>query len=82
MCRSCKAAFYSIAGFNKHRVGGYGDAIYEGKNVVGHTKHTRGCMPEVDMLAKGMIKNERGIWKTGEFDASVFNSSVSGVPSL
>jgi hypothetical protein len=25
------------------------------------------------MQTKGLVKNERGIWTTGEFDASVFN---------
>ena len=55
-----------------HRVGGYGNAIYDGKKVIGHTKHGRRCISTFDMLKKGMVKNERGIWITGEFDASVF----------
>jgi hypothetical protein len=55
-----------------HRVGSYGNVVYEGKNVIGHAKHTRYCLSQEEMKKKGMIKNERGIWKTGEFDASVF----------
>lgn len=57
-----------------HRIGSYGNAIYDekGKVVVGHTKHTRACLDAAQMLEKGMMKNEKGIWLTGEFDASVF----------
>ena len=50
-----------------HRTGSYGEATEEGKY-----KHERRCMNESDMLKKGMIKNEKDIWLTGEFDASVF----------
>lgn len=72
-CRKCGEVFYSISGFNMHRVGGYGDALYNGKYVIGHTKHSRRCLSESEMSSKNMIKNDRGIWTTGEFDASVFN---------
>jgi len=55
-----------------HRVGGYGDAIYDGKKVIGHAKPDRRCLSIVEMQSLGMVKNERGVWSTGEFDASVF----------
>lgn len=74
-CSGCSETFSSESSFNMHRVGSYGDAIYDekGKVVVRHTKHDRRCLSESDMLSKGMVKNERGIWTTGEFDASVFS---------
>jgi hypothetical protein len=57
-----------------HRTGSYGEAIYDekGKKVISHTNHDRRCLSEQEMLSKKMIKNDKGFWTTGEFDASVF----------
>jgi len=57
-----------------HRVGSYGEPIYseKGREVIGYTKHTRRCLSEAEMLDKKMVKTDKGIWITGEFDASVF----------
>jgi hypothetical protein len=57
-----------------HRTGSYGDPIYDakGKVVIGYAKSERRCLTEAEMLAKKMVKNGKGIWTTGEFDASVF----------
>jgi hypothetical protein len=57
-----------------HRVGSHGEPTYDekGKKVLGYTKSERRCLTESEMLAKKMAKNEKGIWITGEFDASVF----------
>jgi len=73
-CTGCLEIFSSESGFNMHRTGSHGEPIYDkkGREVVGYTKHSRRCLTEAEMLAKKMIKNEKGIWTTGEFDASVF----------
>jgi hypothetical protein len=46
--------------------------------MAGYTKSERRCLTEDEMLAKGMIKNEKGIWITAEFDTSVFSKSEEG----
>lgn len=72
-CSGCSETFSSESAFNMHRTGSYGDLIYDDKKrVTGYTKPERRCLTEVEMAAKGMIKNEKSIWITGEFDASVF----------
>jgi len=55
-----------------HRIGGYGDAIYDGRKVIGHTKQDRRCLSILEMQNLGMVKNKFGVWSTGAFDASVF----------
>jgi hypothetical protein len=56
-CRACGKIFSSTASFDKHRAGSYGDAIYDesGKKVIGYTPHTRHCLSEDEMIAKGMV---------------------------
>jgi hypothetical protein len=71
-CASCSEVFFSISGFNMHRAGGYGDAVYDGKKVIGHTKPDRRCLSIVEMQSLGMVKTDKDIWTTGEFDGSVF----------
>ena len=71
-CASCSEVFFSISGFNMHRVGGYGDAVYDGKKVIGHTKSDRRCLASVEMQSLGMVKTDKDIWTTGEFDGSIF----------
>ncbi|OLD63402.1 MAG: hypothetical protein AUF65_02380 [Chloroflexi bacterium 13_1_20CM_50_12] len=74
-CTACSETFSSESGFNMHRTGSYGDPIYDpkGKVVIGYAKSERRCLTEDEMLQKKMIKNDKGIWTTGEFDASVFS---------
>lgn len=76
-CAACSELFWSGSAFNKHRVGTYGDAIYDDKrrHVIGYTKSERRCLSEQEMLEDGMaqsIQDGKVIWTTGEFDASVF----------
>ena len=71
-CASCLEVFSSESAFNMHRVGSYGEPIYEKKYITGYTKSERRCLTEAEMLQKDMVKNEKGIWITGEFDASMF----------
>lgn len=68
-CTACGEKFKSVAGFDKHRVGGWGDAIYKtnksGKqshDIIGYTKPTRRCMTEQEMLDAGMSKNGKEQW--------------------
>lgn len=80
-CRECNETFWSISAFDMHRTGSYGEAIYDAtKHIVGYTKHQRRCLTEQEMVNNGMLKNSRGIWTTGEFDASVFakNDAAGG----
>ena len=72
-CVGCSEVFFSISGFNMHRIGGYGDAVYDGKKVIGHTKPDRRCLSIVEMQSIGMVKTDKDIWTTGKFDASVFS---------
>lgn len=57
-----------------HRVGDYGKAIYGPSKkgemippVIGHKKHTRRCLSEQEMSAKGMQRNDKGWWTVGPF---------------
>jgi len=76
-CVACSEVFFSISGFNMHRVGGYGDAIYSDKQVIGYTKPDRRCLSPLEMASKGMGRNKRGLWSTGLFDASMFEKKGS-----
>jgi len=68
-CCGCNETFSNERAFNKHRTGSYGEAIYdENKHVIGYTKHERRCLTEEEILAKKMVKNEKGMWTAGEFD--------------
>ena len=74
-CCACGHFFTSDSAFRKHRVGSYGDPIYDakGKVVVGYAKSERRCLTEVDMQSKGMGKTNDGLWTTGEFNAEAFS---------
>jgi hypothetical protein len=52
-----------VSSFDKHRVGRYEPL-------------ERRCLNIDEMLARGMTKNEKGWWTTGEFDASKFLKAV------
>jgi hypothetical protein len=56
-----------------HRVGSYGDPIYDAKGrvVVGYAKSARRCLSKAEMCAKNMAENEKGIWTTGAFDPNL-----------
>jgi hypothetical protein len=64
LCKSCMETFNSVGAFDKHRVGGYGEPIYEKGQLKGYTKHTRRCMTVAEMVAAGMVKNKYGYWIT------------------
>lgn len=75
LCRACGETFKSVAGFDKHRTGSYGEAIYaEGdvkrKNPIGQGPSTRRCMTVAEMVSIGMSKNAQGWWITTTYDES------------
>lgn len=65
-CSACNQIFTASTPFDMHRTGKFGDPIYEGTRIVGYTPHTRRCLTEEEMLAKGMVRNERGAWTSGK----------------
>jgi hypothetical protein len=76
-CTACGQIFKSSRGFDMHRIGGYGEPIYKitskGKRgeVTSYTKPNRRCMTEGEMLARGMVKNDKGQWITEAYDKSI-----------
>lgn len=75
LCTACNEIFKSVAGFDKHRIGSFGEAIYKPgdtvrKNPIGRTKHSRHCMTIEEMLAAGMSRNAQGWWITSAYDSS------------
>jgi hypothetical protein len=64
LCRACNQTFVSVVAFDFHRVGSYGEAIYEGYShrVIGYTAHQRRCLTVEEMAALGMTQNVKGWW--------------------
>lgn len=74
-CAACGEVFKSVTGFDKHRIGGWGDAVYASKdkhqkNAIGYMPHTRRCMTVEEMLAAGMSKNDKGLWIASAYEQS------------
>ena len=67
ICSGCDLTFGSVGSHSKHRVGSYGDAIYDKhKHVIGYEKPTRRCLTVDEMLASGWTTNPRGWWMKPE----------------
>ncbi len=64
-CRACDQTFVSVAAFDFHRVGRYGEAIYDGNShrVIGYTPHQRRCLSVEEMVALGMMRNAKDWWQ-------------------
>ncbi len=68
LCRNCGLTLSSVAAFDAHRTGSYGEPIYRqsrtGKSryVVGHTAHSRRCLTVAEIQAVGMTQNAKGWW--------------------
>src|SRR5258708_7921187 len=68
LCRSCGLTFTSVAAFDAHRTGSYGEPIYQpsrtgrSRRVVGHTPPTRRCMTLPEIQVQGMTQNAKGWW--------------------
>ncbi len=64
LCRACSNNFRSVFAFDMHRTGGYGKALYNSKGkAIGHEKHTRRCFTTDEMLALGMLQDDKGTWR-------------------
>ncbi len=64
LCRGCDRMFASLGGFEEHRIGSYGEAIYKPndtkrKQPIGHTKHTRHCMSEEELVSAGFVSRQQ-----------------------
>lgn len=74
LCRKCNKTFSTVAAFDKHRAGSYGEPIYKESStgqsvkVVGHTKSERRCLTTEEMQAIGMAQNQKGWWITKVFE--------------
>lgn len=77
-CTSCGELFSSEYSFSKHRTGSYGTGTISNNGTIKYVGNDRRCLSDIEMQTKGLIKNERGIWSTAEFDASVFNKKKEG----
>jgi hypothetical protein len=67
-CGGCGEIFASVATFDAHRVGSFGEPIYQtsrtgrSRSVVGHTPRSRRCLTCQEMHGLGMVQNEKGWW--------------------
>lgn len=67
-CGGCGEVFASVAAFEAHRVGTYGEPIYQmshtgrSRSVVGHTPSSRRCLTQKELLCLGMVPNDKGWW--------------------
>lgn len=84
-CTVCGEIFYSSAGFDRHRIGDFGEAIYKpDKNskptrvVIGYTPVNRRCMMPAEMLAAGMTKNQKGQWITESYSKHTYWRTKTG----
>ena len=61
---ACHKSFTCHSAFDMHRIGSFGGPIYaasrtgKSRRVIAHTKGTRWCFTESEMLAKGMVRND------------------------
>jgi len=83
LCNACGELFKSVTGFDKHRVGSFGEGIYKPgdlvrKNPIGQTKPTRRCMTLSEMRAAGMSKNKQGLWITSAYELQAHAEEVDG----
>lgn len=74
-CAACGEMFTCLSAFDMHRVGSYSQPIYapsrsgKSQRVAGRTRSSRRCLTEREMLAKGMVKNDKGWWMTRASEA-------------
>lgn len=69
-CSGCGETFTCLSAFDMHRVGSFGGPIFaasrsgKSQRVIGHEPSQRRCLTGPEMLAKGMVKNDKGWWLT------------------
>jgi hypothetical protein len=67
-CGGCSEIFASVAAFDSHRVGSFGEPIYQtsrtgrSRSVAGHSLSSRRCLTRHEMHCLGMVQNEKGWW--------------------
>jgi len=67
-CGGCGEVFVSVAAFEAHRVGTYGEPIYQmsrtghSRSVVGHTPSSRRCLTQYEIHALSLMQNAKGWW--------------------
>lgn len=71
-CKACNTTFVSITSFDMHRIGDFEMPIYRVKkdstptrDVIGYKPSTRRCMTQDEIIAAGMVQNDKGWWGTG-----------------
>jgi hypothetical protein len=68
LCRACGLTFASVAAFDAHRTGSYGEPIHKlsstgkSRKTIGYTPHTRRCMTVAEIQALGMTQDNKGWW--------------------
>jgi len=68
LCSGCQEKFYSVAAHETHRVGSYGEPIYQqsptGKSakITGYTPSERHCLTADEMRTLDMTQDDKGIW--------------------
>ena len=65
-CTDCGEFFWSVYGFDKHRV--FMDKDDKGRYIEDWDR--RRCLSVTEMKAKGWSQNEGGFWVTSRMDAS------------
>ena len=69
LCRGCGLTFGTLQAFETHRVGSFGEPIYQvsrtgkSRQVVGYTPSTRRCLTLVELQAVGMTQDSKGWWR-------------------
>jgi len=56
-CEACGERFRSLSAFDFHRTGSYTSTLWE--------RARRRCLSVAEMAARGMRRNEHGVWTTG-----------------
>lgn len=79
ICTGCHAVFTSVTAFDRHRIGEYerwseppaapgrpGKRTAHRRKALQLQVSTRRCLDASEMAARGMERNARGWWSTGE----------------
>lgn len=62
-CGKCEKYFSSMTLFDAHRIGTFGETIYNasGMHVIGYTPHARRCMSADEMMAAGYQQERKAV---------------------
>lgn len=68
LCRKCNLIFGSLSAFDLHRVGSFGEPLYQvshtgkSRHVTGYTPCQRRCLTPAELAARGMVMSAKGWW--------------------